>query len=258
MRRRGQRLAAAGRPERLGCRQRSSAPSPDVGLSAPVRPTQRRPPSTNAGRIKYDVTNDLSMKLQTQLTKEKGYSQVMLDVDAKGQDWQARAQRARRRVRLAPARATLGRPHPRHSHRRAAFRDVYNRYYPPGPIQDWERGLLRPQLHPERHAGALDGRGGLLAGHAAQVGHRLRGQARDGQARGDSPGGDDGARLPHVCAQREREGAPRHRLPLQLELAGGAPRPPLPPSPPASSARAPLPENQPCAPPLRCGGTLPF
>lgn len=28
------------------------------------------------------------MKLQTQLTKEKGYSQVMLDVDAKGQDWQ--------------------------------------------------------------------------------------------------------------------------------------------------------------------------
>lgn len=30
------------------------------------------------------------MKLQTQLTKEKGYSQVMLDVDAKGQDWQAR------------------------------------------------------------------------------------------------------------------------------------------------------------------------
>jgi mitochondrial import receptor subunit TOM40 len=41
------------------------------------------------GRVKYDVSDALSLKLQTQLTKEKGYSQVMLDVDAKGLDWQA-------------------------------------------------------------------------------------------------------------------------------------------------------------------------
>ena len=41
------------------------------------------------GRIKYDVSDALSLKLQTQLTKEKGYSQVMLDIDGKGLDWQA-------------------------------------------------------------------------------------------------------------------------------------------------------------------------
>ncbi len=41
------------------------------------------------GRIKYDITPDLSLKLQTQLTPEEGYSQAMLDVDTKGQDWQA-------------------------------------------------------------------------------------------------------------------------------------------------------------------------
>ncbi len=40
------------------------------------------------GRVKYDVSEALSLKLQTQLTKEKGYSQVMLDIDGKGLDWQ--------------------------------------------------------------------------------------------------------------------------------------------------------------------------
>ena len=40
------------------------------------------------GRIKYDVSPDLSLKLQTQLTKEEGYSQAMLDIDSKGSDWQ--------------------------------------------------------------------------------------------------------------------------------------------------------------------------
>ena len=42
-----------------------------------------------SGRIKYDLTPDYSVKLQTQLTKEEGYSQAMLDVDGKGSDWQA-------------------------------------------------------------------------------------------------------------------------------------------------------------------------
>jgi mitochondrial import receptor subunit TOM40 len=41
-----------------------------------------------SGRVKYDVSDALSLKLQTQITKEKGYSQVMLDVDGKGLDWQ--------------------------------------------------------------------------------------------------------------------------------------------------------------------------
>ena len=41
------------------------------------------------GRVKYDVTADTSVKLQTQLMREAGYSQVMVDVDTKGADWQA-------------------------------------------------------------------------------------------------------------------------------------------------------------------------
>uniref|UniRef100_A0A7S1WZK8 Mitochondrial import receptor subunit TOM40 n=1 Tax=Tetraselmis chuii TaxID=63592 RepID=A0A7S1WZK8_9CHLO len=39
------------------------------------------------GRIKYDVNESASLKLQTQLTQEKGYSQMMVDLDVKGQDW---------------------------------------------------------------------------------------------------------------------------------------------------------------------------
>lgn len=72
-------------------------------LSPPLLTTTPTPsPHTHAlsGRIKYDVTNDLSMKLQTQLTKEKGYSQVMLDVDAKGLDWQARSQAVLRAAQI--------------------------------------------------------------------------------------------------------------------------------------------------------------
>ncbi len=41
------------------------------------------------GRIKHDFSDALSLKLQTQLTSEKGYSQVMLDVESKGLDWQS-------------------------------------------------------------------------------------------------------------------------------------------------------------------------
>jgi DsbC/DsbD-like thiol-disulfide interchange protein len=35
------------------------------------------------GRIKYDVNESASLKLQTQLTQEKGYSQMMVDLDVK-------------------------------------------------------------------------------------------------------------------------------------------------------------------------------
>jgi mitochondrial import receptor subunit TOM40 len=42
-----------------------------------------------SGRIKHDLTPDLSVKLQTQLSPEEGYSQGMVDVDVKGADWQA-------------------------------------------------------------------------------------------------------------------------------------------------------------------------
>jgi len=41
------------------------------------------------GRIKHDLTEDLSVKFQTQLTNEAGYSQGMLDLDYKGSDWNA-------------------------------------------------------------------------------------------------------------------------------------------------------------------------
>mmetsp|Transcript_108 Transcript_108/g.309 ORF Transcript_108/g.309 Transcript_108/m.309 type:complete len:318 (-) Transcript_108:79-1032(-) len=40
------------------------------------------------GRIKYDLSDALSVKLQTQLTPERGYSQAMFDIDLKGVDWQ--------------------------------------------------------------------------------------------------------------------------------------------------------------------------
>mmetsp|Transcript_28694 Transcript_28694/g.80781 ORF Transcript_28694/g.80781 Transcript_28694/m.80781 type:complete len:331 (-) Transcript_28694:170-1162(-) len=39
------------------------------------------------GRIKYDINDNASLKLQTQLTQEKGYSQMMVDLDLKGSDW---------------------------------------------------------------------------------------------------------------------------------------------------------------------------
>uniref|UniRef100_A0A061SMQ7 Mitochondrial import receptor subunit TOM40 n=1 Tax=Tetraselmis sp. GSL018 TaxID=582737 RepID=A0A061SMQ7_9CHLO len=39
------------------------------------------------GRIKYDINDNIAVKLQTQLTQEKGYSQMMLDFDLKGKDW---------------------------------------------------------------------------------------------------------------------------------------------------------------------------
>ena len=35
------------------------------------------------GRIKYDINDMASVKLQTQLTQEKGYSQMMVDLDLK-------------------------------------------------------------------------------------------------------------------------------------------------------------------------------
>jgi mitochondrial import receptor subunit TOM40 len=40
-----------------------------------------------SGRVKYDATENLSFRVQT--SKEREYSQMMLDVDAKGLDWQA-------------------------------------------------------------------------------------------------------------------------------------------------------------------------
>lgn len=42
-----------------------------------------------SGRVKYDVSADTSVKVQTQLVQEAGYSQAMVDVDTKGGDWQA-------------------------------------------------------------------------------------------------------------------------------------------------------------------------
>ena len=42
-----------------------------------------------SGRVKYDATENLSFRLQT--SKEREYSQLMLDVDVKGLDWQAQA-----------------------------------------------------------------------------------------------------------------------------------------------------------------------
>jgi mitochondrial import receptor subunit TOM40 len=41
------------------------------------------------GRVKYDLSPETSVKLQTQLTREEGYSQGMVDVDTHGTDWQA-------------------------------------------------------------------------------------------------------------------------------------------------------------------------
>lgn len=35
------------------------------------------------GRIKYDINEHASIKLQSQLTHEKGYSQMMVDLDLK-------------------------------------------------------------------------------------------------------------------------------------------------------------------------------
>ena len=40
-----------------------------------------------SGRVKYDLTDSLSFKLQAQLAEEKQYSQTMFDVDVKGMDW---------------------------------------------------------------------------------------------------------------------------------------------------------------------------
>mmetsp|Transcript_18449 Transcript_18449/g.22133 ORF Transcript_18449/g.22133 Transcript_18449/m.22133 type:complete len:326 (-) Transcript_18449:149-1126(-) len=39
-------------------------------------------------RVKYDLSDMFSFKMQTQLISEKGYSQVMFDLDAKGLDYQ--------------------------------------------------------------------------------------------------------------------------------------------------------------------------
>ena len=40
-----------------------------------------------SGRVKYDVNDLLSFKIQAQLAEEKAYSQTMFDVDVKGLDW---------------------------------------------------------------------------------------------------------------------------------------------------------------------------
>lgn len=39
-------------------------------------------------RVKYDVNESCSLKMQTQLANEKSFSQVMMDADLKGTDWQ--------------------------------------------------------------------------------------------------------------------------------------------------------------------------
>ncbi len=39
------------------------------------------------GRVKVDVSEGVSLKLQTQMSPEPGMSQGMLDVDLKGADW---------------------------------------------------------------------------------------------------------------------------------------------------------------------------
>uniref|UniRef100_A0A7S0V429 Mitochondrial import receptor subunit TOM40 n=1 Tax=Polytomella parva TaxID=51329 RepID=A0A7S0V429_9CHLO len=40
-----------------------------------------------SGRIKYDLNDNLSLKLQTQLSQQPDQSQVMVDADVKGADW---------------------------------------------------------------------------------------------------------------------------------------------------------------------------
>lgn len=40
-----------------------------------------------SGRVKLDITDNLSLKVQTQLASEPGQSQVMFDADVKGKDW---------------------------------------------------------------------------------------------------------------------------------------------------------------------------
>jgi len=40
-----------------------------------------------SGRVKYDLTDNVSVKLQSQLDKENRYSQTMFDLDFKGLDW---------------------------------------------------------------------------------------------------------------------------------------------------------------------------
>mmetsp|Transcript_2605 Transcript_2605/g.8795 ORF Transcript_2605/g.8795 Transcript_2605/m.8795 type:complete len:268 (-) Transcript_2605:48-851(-) len=42
-----------------------------------------------SGRIKYDISKNLSTKLQTQIIQEAGYSQAMLDLDWVGADYNA-------------------------------------------------------------------------------------------------------------------------------------------------------------------------
>nr|QKY15283.1 mitochondrial import receptor subunit TOM40-1 (TOM40-1) [Polytomella parva] len=42
-----------------------------------------------SGRIKYDVADWLSLKVQTQIASEAGQSQLMADADLKGSDWNA-------------------------------------------------------------------------------------------------------------------------------------------------------------------------
>ena len=39
-------------------------------------------------RVKYDFNDACSVKMQTQLANEKSFSQVMMDMDLKGIDWQ--------------------------------------------------------------------------------------------------------------------------------------------------------------------------
>mmetsp|Transcript_7212 Transcript_7212/g.24770 ORF Transcript_7212/g.24770 Transcript_7212/m.24770 type:complete len:390 (+) Transcript_7212:66-1235(+) len=42
-----------------------------------------------SGRVKYDVNDSVSFKVQAQLAEEKQYSQTMFDCDVKGLDWNA-------------------------------------------------------------------------------------------------------------------------------------------------------------------------
>lgn len=42
-----------------------------------------------SGRVKYDLTDWMSLKLHTQLSNEPGQSQLMVDSDLKGNDWNA-------------------------------------------------------------------------------------------------------------------------------------------------------------------------
>ena len=193
------------------------------------------------GRVKKDLLEDgrLSAKIQAQLSPESSGagSQVMLDLDSRGSDWNGERERererdvsfsfwkkrerggekeGRKRERKMTCFLLFFQQKPKPQNRPTNQQKKKNR-----PAQDRQQPVLRPQLLPVRHPAALRRRRAVLAALGPKVRRRLRGEARRRRARRHGPGRDDGPAVPGVHPQGLGQGQPGGGLSVELDGQGG-------------------------------------